>query len=179
MIAYKAFNPGLVCLGYKFKMGLNKTDKANCRQNGFHCAENPLDCLTYYSNMNQSEYCIVNADGDIDEDEHDSKIACTELNIIKKLSREEFFLHALAYINDHPYHSCKHVMKNKANAHNGYAVVRGKDPVACGQFGDILAIAKEAPRSKKIIQIAYAKVDGKEIMPEKWYDIDLLERTDI
>ena len=51
MIAYKGFEPGLICRGYHFVMGLNITDKANCRANGFHCAEDPLDCLTYYSNM--------------------------------------------------------------------------------------------------------------------------------
>ena len=51
MIAYKGFGPGLVCRGYQFVMGLNQTEKADCRQNGFHCAEDPLDCLTYYSNI--------------------------------------------------------------------------------------------------------------------------------
>ena len=53
MIAYKGFAPGLICRGHQFVMGVNKTEKANCRQNGFHCAENPLDCLTYYSNLDQ------------------------------------------------------------------------------------------------------------------------------
>ena len=38
MIAYKGFEPGLICRGYHFVMGLNTTDKANCRANGFHCA---------------------------------------------------------------------------------------------------------------------------------------------
>lgn len=46
MIAYKAFGNGLICRGYQFVIGLNRTDKANCRKDGFHCAENPLDCLT-------------------------------------------------------------------------------------------------------------------------------------
>ena len=46
MIAYKGFEKGLTCRDYQFRMGLNVTDKANCAQNGFHCAENPLDCLT-------------------------------------------------------------------------------------------------------------------------------------
>lgn len=76
MIAYKGFRPGLICRGYQFVMGLNTTEKANCRENGFHCAEDPLDCLSYYSSLEHSEYYIVNAGGDIDEDEHDSKIAC-------------------------------------------------------------------------------------------------------
>ena len=80
MIAYKGFRPGLICRGYQFVMGLNTTEKANCRENGFHCAEDPLDCLSYYSSLEHSEYYIVNAGGDIDEDEHDSKIACTILS---------------------------------------------------------------------------------------------------
>ena len=45
MIAYKGFRPGMICIGYQFQMGLNVTEKANCRQNGFHCAEDPLDCV--------------------------------------------------------------------------------------------------------------------------------------
>ena len=102
MIAYKGFRPGLICRGYQFVMGLNTTEKANCRENGFHCAEDPLDCLSYYSSLEHSEYYIVNAGGDIDEDEHDSKIACTELTVIKRLTKEELFLHGLAYMVDHP-----------------------------------------------------------------------------
>ena len=99
MIAYKGFEKGLRCRGYQFQMGLNVTAEANCRQNGFHCAEDPLDCLSYYSDMDMSMYCIVNAGGDVHEDGSDSKISCTELTIIKELTRKEFFLHALAYMD--------------------------------------------------------------------------------
>ena len=60
MLAYKGFGPGQNCRGYSFLLGLNVTDKANCRENGFHCAENPLDCLSYYPDMEKSEYFIVN-----------------------------------------------------------------------------------------------------------------------
>ena len=77
MIAYKGFRPGMICIGYQFQMGLNVTEKANCRQNGFHCAEDPLDCLSYYGDVDHSEYYIVNAGGDIDEDEVDSKKNCS------------------------------------------------------------------------------------------------------
>ena len=65
MIAYKGFQTGLICRGYQFVMGLNVTEEANCKTNGFHCAENPLDCLTYYSYPNSSEYYIVGLDGSI------------------------------------------------------------------------------------------------------------------
>ena len=177
MIAYKAFEIGLVCRGYQFVMGLNVTDKANCKQNGFHCAENPLDCLTYYPDMDEAEYYLVDARGDINEDGCDSKIACTELNIIKKLSCEDLFLHGLAYMNDHPFLKwSNHVKQDRANASRGYAVVRGNDPIAKGERGDILALAKEDPATRKIIQIALARVDGEKIQPGTWYGVSLTER---
>lgn len=177
MIAYKAFEQGLICRGYKFKMGLNRTDKANCRQNGFHCAENPLDCLTYYSDMGSSEYYIVNAGGDIDEDAHDSKISCTELTVLKKLTRRDFFLHGLAFMADHPLREwSRHVRKDRAEARCGYAVVRGTDPVAKGSVGDILALAREDVETGEVKQVALTSVDGVNIMPGTWYDVNLKER---
>lgn len=60
MIAYKGFQKDLKCRGFQFQeYGINETEKANCRQNGFHCAENPLDCLCYYPNWKNSVYYIV------------------------------------------------------------------------------------------------------------------------
>lgn len=177
MLAYKGFNPGLVCRGYQFKLGRNITDKANCRANGFHCAENPLDCLTYYSNMDQAEYYLVDAGGDVDEDELDSKIACTELNILQMLDRQHFFLHTLAYMVDHPTRAWNsQVRKDIATAENGYAIVRGAAPVAQGNIGDILAFAKENPLTGKVVQIGLTKVDGKQVRPGKLYDINLKEQ---
>lgn len=179
MIAYKGFGPGLVCLGYRFQMGLNVTDKANCAQNGFHCAENPLDCLTYYPDMSRSEYYLVDAGGDVDEDATDSKISCTRLTILKKLDREQFFLHALAYMMDHPERKCSnHVTKGSGRAEkNGFVVVRGVDPVAKGKQNSILAFVKEEPDRKTITQVTLTCVDGKRAKPNVWYDADLKERA--
>lgn len=178
MIAYKGFSPGLVCRDYQFKMGLNVTDEANCARNGFHCAENPMDCLSYYPDMAHSEYCLVNAGGDVDEDDHDSKISCTELTILKRLDREEFFLHALAYMVDHPGRQCSsRVMREIGCAEkNGFVVVRGVDPIAKGGRNSILALAKEEPETGKVIQIMLVCVDGKRAKPNVWYDADWKER---
>lgn len=177
MIAYKGFQKGLICRGYQFKMGLNRTDEANCAQNGFHCAENPLDCLTYYSNMDSSVYYIVNAGGDVHEDGTDTKISCTELTVIKKLTRKELFLHALAFMVDHPRREwSSHVTADKAEArYKKYAVVRGRDPIASGPVGSILAFAKE-DKFGKIVQVALAEVDGEKLLPNVWYGVDLVER---
>lgn len=177
MIAYKAFEHGLICRGYQFSMGLNRTEKANCRQNGFHCAEDPLDCLTYYSDMDRAEYYVVDAGGDIDEDGYDTKISCTELTVLKKLTKRDFFLHSLAFMADHPLREwSRHVKKDRAEASIGYAVVRGTDPIACGKRGDILAFAKEDPVSGRIIRVGLAQVDGRRILEGTWYGVDMEER---
>ena len=175
MIAYKAFKTGLNCRGYQFHMGLNTTDEANCAQNGFHCAANPLDCLSYYSMCDQTEFYIVNAGGDIDEDNCDSKIACTELTILKKLDLWDFVVHALAYLFDHPRMKVnEYVSREYGEACRGFAIVRGKEPKARGKAGDILALAKESADGEEIIQLGMARVDGKQVLASVWYDIELL-----
>lgn len=178
MIAYKGFRPGMICIDYQFRMGLNVTEKANCRQNGFHCAENPLDCLNYYGDIDHSEYYIVNAGGDIDEDEVDSKISCTELTVLKRLTKEELLLHGLAFMADHPKREWNsHVRKDQAEACDGYAAVRGADPIAKGRRkGDVLAFAKEDPATGCIQQIVVATIDGKTLLPNVWYGVDLEKR---
>ena len=173
MIAYKAFNVGLNCRGYQFRMGLNTTDKANCAQNGFHCAANPLDCLSYYSLGDNTEFFIVNAGGDIDEDDSDSKISCTELTILKKIELGELLLHALVYMVDHPQMPWnRHVSHDTGEANNGFSIVRGVDPIAKGRRGDYLALAKESPDGNRIADILVVPVDGKDVLEETYYNVE-------
>lgn len=101
MNVYKLFNKDLTCRGYQFHPGLNTCEEANCVKNGFHAAENPLDCLTYYR-WNESVCWLCEASGDIDEDGRDSKISCTELTLKKQLDLKEYMLHAASYIVRHP-----------------------------------------------------------------------------
>lgn len=48
--------------------------------------------------------------------------------------------------------------------------------MAKGKAGDILALAKEDADTGIVKQVALAVVDGTEVMPDKWYDVDLMER---
>ena len=177
MIAYKGFNKGLKCRGYQFKVGQNVTEKAKAVAYGFHCAENPLDCLTYYGNMESAEYWIVDAGGDVDEDGSDTKIACTELTILKRLSKEDFVLHALAYMTDKPKREWnRHVQKERGEvSQHGFVIVRGMDPIAKGEIGDILAFAREDCRGN-IVEVAMAVIDGETLLQNRWYGVDLTER---
>ena len=105
LIAFKGFDKDLTCTNhgntYQYRLGVwNEEDKANCGINGMHCAENPLDCLSYYPDWDRAVYYMVVADGDIDEDAYDSKISCTRLRLIKKLDKGEFVAHSLKYLLD-------------------------------------------------------------------------------
>ena len=105
--AYKMFNKDLTCtMGrgtYQYRPGVWLEEKeANCVRNGFHCAKNPLDCLSYYGNWDNSQCWLVEIGGDIDEDARDSKVACTRIRLVKRLDLTEFVLEAGKYIISHP-----------------------------------------------------------------------------
>jgi len=177
-MAYKGFEKDLSCTSggnrYQYKVGIwHEEDKAKCRSTGFHCAENPLDCLNYYPDIKNSVYYIVLADGDVNEDGMDSKISCTRMKLVKELNLKEFVMHSLNYIFSHPYRKdSSRVRKGLGEAENGFVIVRGKEPVAKGKMGTILAFAKEEPGRRDIYELGMYEVDGKEIMPDTWYDIN-------
>lgn len=178
MLAYKGFKKGLICLDYQFTMGKNVTDQANCQRNGFHTAANPLDCLVHYPDIQDSEYHLVRAEGDLDEDAIDSKISCTELTILRELGVQQLILHGLIYMTDHPLLEwSSKVRRERGTASDGYTVVRGYDPIARGQLGDILALARENLQGTQIEEIAITCVDGKKILPDVWYGVDWKARS--
>ena len=131
MYVYKMFQKGLKCRGYKFKMGVNECDHATCVKEGFHAAENPLDCLSYYPNFDESECYVCYAEG-IHEDGSDSKISCTHLEILKRLDIFEFIYEAVRYIIEHPKRALNgYVHQNYGVTNsNGFAVVIGREPRA-------------------------------------------------
>lgn len=173
MKAYKGFHKDLTCRGYQFHEGIvNKTDKANCAQNGFHCAENPLDCLSYYPDWRNSVYYVVEAGGDLDEDAYDSKISCTQMRLIRKLSLYELLFEAVVYMARHPRRkwSC-HVEKEVGTAKDGFVVVRGKNPKAYGEVGDIVALLKEKKRTADLEDVSLFVIDGQKYPMRAWHGI--------
>ena len=160
MIAYKGFRPGMICIGYQFQMGLNVTEKANCRQNGFHCAEDPLDCLSYYSDVDHSEYYIVNAGGDIDEDGTGTRISCTELTLIRRLTADEFLLLHANYAITHP--------AERQDTQKGPFHIAYSGGLVSGKLDDWLCSIKEA-------DCVICQVDGVKILPDTAYTYAELE----
>lgn len=177
ILAYKAFDPDLSCTfggnRFQYRLGIwNEEPEANCAQNGFHCAENPLDCLSYYSSWNKAVYYLVLADGDIDEDARDSRISCTRLRLVKQLGLDEFVAHSLRYMYEHPQMANNRRVCNESGiCTQGFVIVRGKNPVAKGKIGDILGLAKEYSEGRKIREMGLHIVDGVNLLPDTWCDV--------
>ena len=98
-IAYKAFNPDFTCLDFQYEVGKSyKHDGiVEACASGFYSCEYPLDVFSYYkpSNLVLAE---VSVSGDIKTHERDSKLASSEINIIKEISFNELATAAVEYI---------------------------------------------------------------------------------
>lgn len=177
MIAYKGFNKNLQAkLGkgtYQYEVGQTyKEDECKTAHNGFHCVEEPLEVLRWYRNPTD-RYCIVQASGDIDED-IEARIACTELTILKEISKLELVICEAKWIELHPYRNTgSYVLEDKGIASRGFAVVRGKNPIAKGKKGDILCLLQERKNSRDIEKIVVAEVDNDTILSDVYYDIHM------
>ena len=165
MFVYKMFQRGLKCRGYQFKVGLNECEHATCVREGFHAAENPLDCLSYYPNFDNSECWLCYADGDIHEDGNDTKISCTKLEILRRLEKHEFVCEAVRYMLEHPKRKISNLIQrdNGVTNENGFAIVIGEHPhVVAKQDGAVIALIRETENGvpEKFVLIYGAQVQN-------------------
>lgn len=159
MKAYKGFTKNLWSrLGNSHKESCNfsigetkEFPESKTRRSGFHCCENPFECLTYYPMDEKNRFFIVEAAGDIDEDES-GIIACTKITLVKELSMKEFALEGMKYIIEHPdranwkqSHRTVVVKQDEAEVKDqkSIAIARGKNPKVKGSEGSILGLIVE------------------------------------
>ena len=53
----------------------------------------------------------------------------------------------------------------------GFVVVRGKNPIASGNLGDILVLLKEEENCSAIEEVAFLKIDGSRCYPKIDYTV--------
>lgn len=174
MIAYKGFTEELVSIlgndnketctftpGITLKETYSKTGNS-----GFHCCENPFECLGYYSLNGKNRFFKVEAAGDIDEDEN-QRIACTEITLLEELNVLGLALEGMKYMIDHPgrekwqqMRSGVRVAKDEAEAMEAghIAIARGENPRVRGPIGSILGIIRENEE--------FGIIDAKLFVPE-------------
>lgn len=103
MRAFKGFNQDIESVHgagtMKFEVGrVYEEPRSKTACTGFHCAEDPLECLRWYPS---GRYFIIDAEGDIDECE-DSKIACTKIRLVEEIDTRKMLLYAMEYRIFHP-----------------------------------------------------------------------------
>lgn len=176
--AYKMFNKDLTCTRgrgtFQYTPGVwMEEPEANCVRNGFHCAKNPLDCLSYYPDWNSSQCWIVEIGGDIDEDRIDSKVSCTRIRLIRQLNLEEFVAEACRYMIHHPAVETSRRVKREPSlveGHNRFVIVRSGDPMASGKEEDVIGLLKENEKTGQIDEGNVFTV-GYGYKADTWYNV--------
>lgn len=151
MLAFKAFSKELTATRgnnqngpFQFKEGIKYIEsECKCAKNGFHCAENPLCCLTYYNE--NSRFFIVKAEGDINQDGHGSRISCTELTLVKEISLLQMGTYACQYIAKYPKRELEstYAVKDQGKCTGEFLIIVGKKPTAQGKIGSVLFFMEE------------------------------------
>lgn len=182
MIAYKGFTKELTArLGrgeYQFRAGETvREESSKTARSGFHCCENPFECLSYYPMGQGNRYFQVEAAGSIDEDGTE-RIACTELTLLRELSVKELAGHGMMYIVQHPMrekwkqsYSLLKVCEDTAYAdrEGAVAIARGQHPKVKGAAGSILGLILEPQPG--VITAARLFVTGRNAKPDTWYTL--------
>lgn len=162
MIAYKGFSGQL-----KSVLGNGKEEKCSFREgitmeetesktgrSGYHCCENPFECLTYYAFNGENRFFMVKAEGNIDEDASE-RITCTRITLLEELTPVRFALEGMKYMVRHmdrkkwqQEHGTVTVRAQEAEAGAGghIAIARGKNPRVKGPLGSILGLLVEDER---------------------------------
>lgn len=88
---YKVFNPDWTCKGFQFEVGRTFTEDVTqvCHGRGFHFCTKAVDCLKYYSFDPDNKVAEVEALGDIDTNNDDSKCYTNKIHIIREISWQE------------------------------------------------------------------------------------------
>ena len=176
MIAYKGFNKDLACTRghgtYRYQLGKTYKEKnAQCASTGFHCVEEPIEVMRWYPDRTD-RYCIVEAAGDVHEDGNE-RISCTELTLLKEITKEQLGILECQWIMKHPGRVCSNlVKKDYGHAYKDeIVVVRGKNPVAVGELGATIFLLKEEKGSRNIIEAGAFKIDNINYFEDKRYDV--------
>lgn len=190
MIVYKATNNDMTCtMGhgtFRYQLGVPAVaDRSKCGSSGLHACEYVLDCTWYYGLGRNNRYFKADAEGDIAEDGHDTRIACTKLTLLQELTNRDIAKEAMLYMMHHPRRddwktsSCM-VQVNEDIAEimtmDGIAIARGTHPKVRGCTGAHLGLIRE--ENGKITAAKIFDVDGAYILPGVWYTLEDLAEAE-
>lgn len=181
MIAFKGFTPDIRSVlgnGIKekccFSEGITMEEtESKTGRSGYHCCENPFECLKYYSFNGKNRFFMVEAKGDIDEDAAE-RIACTKITLLEELTPIRFALEGMKYMIMHmdrtkwqqDYGTVTVLPDEAESKDKGYiAIARGRSPRVRGKLGSILGLLAEDekgwPINAKVFEIKTKEAENK------------------
>ena len=91
MKGYKVFNSDWTCRGYQYEVGkiYEIAESPKCCKVGFHFCKKLADCFNYYSFDPNNKVAEIEAIGEIDFDDTDSKCCTNKIVILKELKWSE------------------------------------------------------------------------------------------
>ena len=91
MKGYKVFNKDWTCRGFQYNVGqvYEMDEKPICCKRGFHFCKKASDCFQYYSFDPNNKVAEVEALGDIDTNNNDSKCSTNKIHIIREITWQE------------------------------------------------------------------------------------------
>lgn len=153
MLGVKGFDKELATsYGSGVKLEPGRTYKENeCKvyRNGWHFVEYAPDCLTYFPLGSGNRYFLVEAAGDINE-EQGFCCCCTEITLIKELDLKGFAGMAMKYMVQNPkmewQRKERHLQIRSEIAlaqKDEIAIARGRAPRVCLQKGAVGGLIQE------------------------------------
>ena len=91
MKGYKVFSPDWTCKGFQFEVGktFEEDVKPECCEQGFHFCKKASDCFNYYRFDPENKVAEVEAVGEVDTNDEDTKCCTNKLHIIRELTWQE------------------------------------------------------------------------------------------
>ena len=91
MKGYKVFNSDWTCRGFQYEVGktYEMDKKPICCNRGFHFCKKVSDCFQYYPFDPDNKVAEVEALGDIDTNNDDSKCSTNKIHIIREITWQE------------------------------------------------------------------------------------------
>lgn len=145
------------------------------RRNGFHFVEYAPDCLYYYGLGNGNRYFLINAGGDINE-EQGTGCSCTEMTLLQELTMEQFVIKTMEYMVrnqrmdwERTIRMCQ-IARDKAAAEcaGAIAIARVMYPEVAAVKGSYLGLVRENERGMIVYAMPVkAEKDGIYTINEK------------
>lgn len=173
MKVYKATNKNMICTmgagDFRYELGKTYTaEDCKCGKTGLHSCEYILDCMGYYAMGRGNRYFVAEASGDLHEvGGDDTRVASTELTLIKELDPLHICYEAMQYMIQHPgrrWEKSGPYLRAQTDAvtvegRGWIGIARGFEPAFCAKEGAVIGLLHEEGEEIAMARVFYVDAD--------------------